>query len=123
MDIQGQITYAIFRAKYNWVCGRSVGFSLLWTAERKEQSALKFKTVIMACDRRVLSPLELELEVENAVNELHEYRNMSDEFSIYSNSDLDPTYEESDATCSSDSDNEPLAKKTKIFMKGLFTKN
>lgn len=84
---------------------------------------MRFKTVIMARDRRVLSSFELELEVENAADELHDYRNMSDDFSDYSNSDLDPTYNETDATCTSESDNEPLAKKRKIFIKGLFTKN
>lgn len=77
----------------------------------------------MARNRRALSSFELELEAEKAADEIHNYANMSYDFSDFSNSDLDPTYEQTDATCSSESDNEPLAKKRKILMKGLFTKN
>ncbi|CAH0562831.1 unnamed protein product [Brassicogethes aeneus] len=61
----------------------------------------------MARDRRALTSFELQVEAEQAADELHNYENMSDDFSDYSNSDLDPTYEQTDATCSSESDNEP----------------
>lgn len=77
----------------------------------------------MAGKRRVLSFFELQLDAEKAADELHDYENMSDDISDYSNSDLDPTYEQTYATCSSESDNEPLAKKMKNSMKGLNSKS
>ncbi|XP_050295696.1 uncharacterized protein LOC126735672 [Anthonomus grandis grandis] len=71
----------------------------------------------MARNRKSLSSFELQLEVEKAADELQNYENISDDFSDYSNSDSDPTYKQTDDTCSSESDNEPLAKRKKISNK------
>lgn len=68
--------------------------------------------VIMAARKRLLSDVEMQQAVETAAEEIEVWRelDMSDEFSDFSNSDLDPTYSV-DETSSNDPEDDCLRKR------------
>lgn len=58
-----------------------------------------------------LSLSEMELEATRAAEELASFRNMSDEWSDFSNSDVDPSYSTENESTTSEADYEPQRKK------------
>lgn len=67
----------------------------------------------MAAGRRVLSDVEMQQAIEAAAEELEVWRelDMSDEFSDFSDSDLDPTYSADDTSSNNSEDDHPKKRK------------
>lgn len=61
---------------------------------------------------------EMELEANKAAEEMDLFRNMSDDWSDFSNSDMDPSYSIANESTASESDYEPQTKKRRHVRKG-----